>query len=291
MSENEPYPLTLEPIPAGQFQGRTGRPWPAGEVPESSAGTLWLATDISRVAVGPQAGRGLGYLRHLWGTELLGLNAGGDPDTPLPVELKLKNTGEALQALSLTEYSLWYILAAEEEASIRAGFQGGPDLVQAEIGADPDRWLKFIPEFEAEAGRCLWLPPGAPLVLGAGLTLAQLGPPARQLPAWPPPDARNDAPLSPAWLPPTAAGPEEAVFFQDGRLSVRLITTARRSGLTAPEALTFIWPLFGHGRVLTRGPSPTTRLQPGRVVLLPASLGRYAVESVGTVSYLLIESR
>ena len=289
MSEKEPYPLTLEPIPAEQFQDRSGRPWPVGEVPEFSAGTLLLATDASRVAAGPQAGRSLGYLRHLWGADLVGLKAGGAPDAPLPVELKLKNTGETPQTLALTDYSLWYILAAPEEASLRAGFREGPDSSKAEIRADPGRWPELMPEFEAEAGLCLWLPPGAPLLLGPGLTLAQFGPPARPITPCPP----SDAPAGqhpPAWLTPTGAGPEEAVLFQDQRLSVRLITTAQRSGLTAPGALTFLWPLAGQGRVLTRGPAPTTRLQPGRVVLLPAALGRYAVESAGTVTCLLIES-
>jgi len=272
MNGNEPYPLTLEPIPAEQFQDRSGRPWPAGEVPEFSAGTLWLATDISRVAAGPQAGRSLAYLRNLWGTDLTGLNAGEAPDSPLPVELKLKNTGATAQSLSLSEYSLWYILAAGDEASLRAGGPGSG------------------PEFEAEAGRCLWLPPGAPLFLGAGLTLAQIGPPARQLPSGQPPEAPAD-PDPPAWLTPAAAGPEEAVFLDGPNLSVRLITTAHRSELTASEALTFLWPLTGQGRVLTPGPAPTTRITPGRAVLLPAALGRYAVDSAGTVSYLLIESR
>jgi hypothetical protein len=145
-------------------------------------------------------------------------------------------------------------------------------------------------EFEAEAGRCLWLPPGAPLLLGLGLTVAQLGPPAHPIPACPPPDVLTASP-PPVWLTPTIAGPEEAIIFQDQHLSVRLITTANWSSLTSPEALTFLWPMAGQGRVLTRGPAPTTRLQPGRVVLLPAALGRYAVESAGTVSYLLIESR
>jgi hypothetical protein len=276
----------LEPIPAEQFQDRSGRLWPVGEVPESSAGTLWLATDISKVAAGPQAGRGLGYLRHLWGADLMGLNAGGLPDSPLPVELKLKNTREAAQALSLTEYSLWYILAVTDEASLRAGWPEGLDSAQAEI--DPGRWPELLPGFEVEAGRCLWLPPGAPLLLGAGLTLAQIGPPARQFSLLP---ESLDDPRPPVWLAPSVAGPEEAVFFQDRGLSVRLITTAHRSDMTASEALTFLWPLAGQGRVLTRGPAPTTRLQPGRAVLLPAALGRYAVDSGGTVSYLLIESR
>jgi hypothetical protein len=288
MSAKEPYPLTLEPIPAEQFQDRSGRPWPVGEMPEFSLGTLWLATDTSRVAAGPQAGRSLGYLRHLWGADMVGLNAGGDLDAPLPVELKLKNTGETVQTLALTEYSLWYILDAMEDALIRAGFR--PETTQAEIGAGPGRWAEFMPEFEVEAGRFLWLPPGAPLLLGPGLTLAQCGPPSRPVPAGPPPGALT-GPCSPVWLAPLTAGPEEALFFKDQRLSVRLVTTARRSDLTAPEALTFLWPLDGQGRVLCRGPAPTTRLQPGRAILLPAALGRYAVESAGTVSYLLIESR
>jgi mannose-6-phosphate isomerase class I len=87
------------------------------------------------------------------------------------------------------------------------------------------------------------------------------------------------------------AGLGEDALFQEEHLSVHLITTARRSDMTAPEALTILWPLAGQGRVLTNGPAPTTRLSPGRAILLPAALGRYAVESGGTVSYLLIESR
>ena len=284
MSGNELYPLTLEPIPAEQFHDRSGRPWPAGEVPEFSLGTLWLAADASRVAAGPQAGRGLGYLRHLWGTDLAGLNAGDAPDMPLPVDLKLKNTGEASQTLVLTDYSLWYILDAAEESFIRAGFRPG----SAEFGADPSFWPELMPEFEVEAGRCLWLPQSAPLILGPGLTLAQFGPAARPVRSLP--DAM-DEPHPPVWLTPAIVGPGESVVFQDQRLTVRLISTAHWSGLTAPEALTFLWPLAGQGRILTQGPAPTTRLTPGRAVLLPAALGRYAVESAGKVSYLLIESR
>jgi len=285
MNASEPYPLTLEPIPAEQFQERSGRPWPVGEKPEWSLGTLWLATDSSRVAAGPQAGRSLGYLRHLWGADLVGHNFGGDPDASLPVELKLKNTKETIQSLALTDYSFWYILAAEEEASLRAGFS--PEAAQAELGADSGFCPELMSEFEAETGRCLHLPPGVPLLLGPGLTLAQFGPPSR--PASPSPPW--EAPPPPLWLNPDAIGPEEALIFQDQRLSVRLITTVHRSDMTAPEALTFLWPLTGQGRVLTRGPASTTRLHSGRVVLMPAALGRYAVESVGSVSYLLIESR
>jgi hypothetical protein len=176
--------------------------------------------------------------------------------------------------LALTEYSLWYILAAAEEA---LSFTAAATAKAEDQGRRP-----FEPEFEA--GRCLWLPQGTPLFLPAGLTLAQIGPPSDPLPAKP-----EEA--HPVWLAPTEAGPEETVLFQDQRLSVRLITTAQRSGLTASEALTFIWPIAGQGRVLTPSPAPTTRLFPGRAVLLPAALGRYAVESAGTVSYLLIESR
>ena len=133
MNVNEPYPLTLEPIPAEQFQDRSGRPWAAGEVPAENLGTFWLATDISRVAAGPQAGRGLGYLRHLWGADLAGLNFGDDPGLPLPVELKLKNTGETAQTLALSEYSLWYVL------------EKGPDFQAPEVGPGLGSGAEFRP--------------------------------------------------------------------------------------------------------------------------------------------------
>ncbi|MDR3037929.1 MAG: hypothetical protein LBV21_01350 [Candidatus Adiutrix sp.] len=294
MTSAEPYPLTLEPITAEQFRGWAGPAFPAGA--EFTAGALWLATDNSRSAAGPQAGRGLGYLRQLWGADLVGSSAAGRPDEPLPVELKLQSTGETPLAVALTEDSLWYILAAEEGASLNAGFRPGldPSRIQEPAGGDPGRWAEFMPEFGAETGRCLNLPRLAPLLLGAGLTVAQIGPPARRLPAWPLPGRGPEDPAAgrpPTWLTSTETGPEETEIFRGPLLTVRLITTARRSDLTDPEAATFIWPLSGQGRVLTnRGPAPTTRLQPGRVVMLPATLGRYAIESGGTINYLLIEA-
>jgi len=296
----ELYPLTLEPIIGEQIWGRFSDPPPEEEElpPGFSLGTLWLATDNSRVTAGPQAGRSLGHLRQIWGSELVGSNAGGDPDRPLPVELKLKRTGDAALAVALGDDSLWYFLSADEDSTINTGYRRSLNFRNAagSAGNDPGRWSEFMPEYPVEAGQCLFLPSLAPLLLGAGLTVAQIGPPTRSLSHWPLPGKNLEAlrlaaeSESPSWVKPREIGPGRVEIFNDQNLVATLITTMHLSSTISPEAATFIWPFSGQGRVRTRGPAPVTRLQPGRAIMLPANLGRYSVESGASVTYLLVEA-
>lgn len=296
----ELYPLTLEPAIGEQIWGRFSEPPPADESlpPGFSLGTLWLATDNSRVAAGPQAGRSLGHLRQLWGSKLVGSNAGGDPDRPLPVELKLKRTGEAAIAVGLNDDSLWYFLSADEDSTINTGYRRGLNFQTAasSAGRDPGRWSEFMPEYPVETGQCLYLPPMAPLLLGAGLTVAQIGPPTGSLSHWPLPGLDKQSlrlaagSETPSWLKPKEVGPGRLEIFNDETLMVTLISAGHLTSTISPEAATFIWPLGGQGRIRSRGPAPVTRLQPGRVIMMPAALGHYAVESGASVSYLLVEA-
>jgi hypothetical protein len=298
---NELYPLTLEPSIADQFWTRpTSSTFSAESGPgEFSQGTMWMATVNSRVAAGPQAGRSLGQLKHLWGAELVGSIAGGDPDYPLPVELKLKRTGDMALAVALSADSLWYMLAADENSSVNAGFREDLDFrgAAAEADGQPGVWSEFMTEYSVEAGQCLYLPRRTPLLLGAGLTVAQISPPARTLPNWPLSGTDEDAlrqaqeTRPPVWLTPKALGPGQGEIFNDSGLTVRLIVVSHFSSVVSSEAATFLWPLFGQGRIRARGPAPATRLSPGRAVMLPAALGRYAIESGGTVGFLMIEAR
>ncbi|KXS56764.1 MAG: hypothetical protein AMR96_00725 [Candidatus Adiutrix intracellularis] len=301
MTTDELYPLTLEPVIAEQFWKHSANPSFHAEdmtPSELTAGTLWLATDSSRVAAGPQAGRSLNYLRQRWQADLVGSIIASTPDVPLPLELKLKYTGDSTLTVALTEDSLWYILTAEEGASINAGFQPGLNFsaLRKECKSDPDRWAEFMTKYSVQENQGFNLPQMLPLLLGAGLTLAQIGPPARSLSAWPFDDSNTEAlrlaeenrPL--LWLNFTTLNPENSKIFQNSNLTVNLISTSELNALTAPETATFIWPLAGQGRIHTQGPAPTTRLQPGRVIMLPASLGHYAIESSGKITYLLIIS-
>jgi len=294
----ELYPVTLEPSVAEQ-------PWGLSEdfSAEESAlrgfsGTLLMAAGNSKAAAGPLAGRSLGYLRQLWGSRLVGSTSGGDPDAPLPAELKLKRTESTALAVSLTEDSLWYVLGVEEDSAVHAGFNPGLDFREAAeaAGGDLGRWTEFMPESMAREGQCLFLPQTAPLLMGTGLTLAQIGPPAQQLLTWPLPGpgvqglklAESGRP--PVWSAPQTLEPGRMEIYRGPRLTVQLITTSHLSDLVSQEAATFLWPIAGQGRIRARGPAPVTRLQPGRVVMMPAGLGRYAIESGGSVSYLLIEA-
>lgn len=296
----ELYPLTLEPVITEKFWGRSGgSSFDSDNPSDFKQGTMLMATEHSKVLSGPMAGRSLGQLRQLWGPLLVGSLAGGDPDVPLAVELKLKRTGDMALAVTLTEDSLWYVLAAEEDSSLNAGFKEHTDLAAAaaEADGDPGIWAEFMTEYPAEAGQCLYLPRLVPLLLGSGLTVAQISYPARVLSQWPlvanTQEAYNlTASLpQPVWLAPIAVGPGQGEFFQDPRFTLRLLAVSQFSSVVSHDAATFIWPLFGQGRVRSRGPAPATRLQPGQVVMLPAGLGRYAIGSRGTLGFLLIEVR
>ena len=272
----ELYPLTLEPVITENFWNRPSTSsFEEDDNQEFKQGTMLLATESSKVAAGPLAGRSLGQLRQQYGPMLVGSSVGGDPDIPLSVELKLKRTGDMALAVALTEDSLWYILAADEDSTLNAGFRPGLDLATsaAEAEGDPGVWAECMVEYPAEAGQCLYLPRLAPLLLGSGLTVAQINPPARVLPNWPlaGTDAeglrRSAESLPPQWLKPTTLGPGQGEFYNGKKMSLRLLAVSQFSSVTSPESATFIWPLFGQGRIRARGPAPATRLQPGRVVM------------------------
>ena len=293
------YPLTLEPIVADQIWARPGEEAQEDEVlPGNFFGTLLMAGGNSRVAAGPESGRSIAYLRQVWGPKLVGIESGGDYDGPLPVELKLKRTGDFALAVGLTEDSIWHFLSAGEDSSINAGFNPGLKVKTAarEAGRDPGRWSEFMPEYAVEPGQGLLLPRYCPMILGAGLSVAQIGPPASPLSNWPlagsdPEGLRLSSQCeAPAWLPEAMPEAGRTALFRSPALKISLIVASHFSSVVNPDAATFLWPVFGRGRVRTRGPAPVTRLAPGKVIMLPAALGRYAVESGGLVGYLLIEA-
>lgn len=294
----ELYPLTLEPMVAEQLWGFSEKISTDETVPTGFNGTLLLAVGNSKIAAGPLAGKSLGHLRQLWSHRLVGSISGGNPDVPLPVELKLKRVSGSALAVALTEESLWYVMGVEEGATLHAGFNPGLNFRQAAqtAGSDFHLWTQFMPEYEVHEGQCLCLPAGSPLLIGPGLALAQISAPTGQLSTWPLPAplpeglTAAEATPEPIWLAPRKQGPDKMEFFRSPKLKLSLITTSHLSDIASPEAATFLWPVAGQGRIRARGPAPVTRLQPGRVIMLPADLGRYAIESGGTVSYLLIEA-
>ncbi|MDR1920790.1 MAG: hypothetical protein LBS31_03490, partial [Candidatus Adiutrix sp.] len=113
---NELYPLILEPFIADPaWDDLAGRPLNA----------LWLAADAALIAAGPQAGRTVDHLKHLWGERLVGAAAGSSPDAPLAVELKIARNAEktALTVVTVGD-SLWRVLEASPDGQASAGCPG-----------------------------------------------------------------------------------------------------------------------------------------------------------------------
>ncbi len=286
------YPLILEPLLAERLGTLVDAP---GSWPHNS---ILMAGESSRVATGPQAGCSLNQLRHLWGADLVGPSLAGEPLSPLPLELRLTRSAERLLPVSLSEDSLWYLLDAPEDSSLHAGYLKGLDFEQVAAGAgrDPGRWAEHMPRYLLERGSCLFLPQRAPLVLGPGLSVAQIGRPAQALSPWPlggdGPEALELARLSasPFWPGFKNLDSVSVEIFHTETLRLLLRTGPEYLGHCSPDALTFIWPIAGQGRLRCRGPAPAVRLAPGRVLMLPAALGGYSVESSSQISYLHIEA-
>lgn len=295
----ELYPLTLEPIIAEQFWGRPDSSfYEDGPSSDYTFGTIWMATENSKVGAGPQTGRNLGYLKQRWGRDLIGSASEDAGDRSFPVELKLKRTGSASLTAALNADSLWYVLGAGEGGYLHAGYLPGLNIaaIAERAGGDPARWADSMPRYQVEEGQTLFLPALAPLILGPGLTMAQISPPAESPELWPLPGYGEEAVRraaetgSPVWISPRPAKSGLIEIFQSESLQIHLVTSQHFSAVTVQEAATFIWPLFGQARIRCRGPASTTRLQQGRITLLPSSLGHYSVESSGAVGYLLIEA-
>ncbi|UQZ90900.1 hypothetical protein C4J81_17455 [Deltaproteobacteria bacterium Smac51] len=295
---NDLYPLTLEPVISEQWGHSESSIYDEEGPREFTQGLIRLAADNSRVAAGPMAGRTLGHLKQLWGADLVGANAADDPDAPFPLEMKMRRTGGSALAVGLDGVSLWFFLKAGDKSTLNAGFEAGLNLkaAAAEAGGDPGRWADYMPEYEAAGKTCLLLPPFSPLLLGAGLDVLQIGPPAAPLPVWPL-DGGDGGSISraaesdpPRWLAYESLGGGMEQVFDSENLTVTLVTTSLMRGVLSQDASTVIWPLEGQGRLRTQGPAPATRIQPGRAVVIPAGLGRYTIESGAEISCLIIEA-
>ncbi|MDR1920411.1 MAG: hypothetical protein LBS31_01500, partial [Candidatus Adiutrix sp.] len=164
--------------------------------------------------------------------------------------------------------------------------QSGP-----EPAGDPVARPALLTACPPETGLNLFLPGGAPIILGPGLVLAQIESTTSRLRPFDEAEARAaEDGEAPRWLTPKPLGPGREEIFRSENLTVTRIVASSLATMVSPDATTFLWPLSGQGRIRSQGPAPTTRLRPGRAVMLPARLGRYAVESAGAVEYLLIEA-
>jgi len=190
------YPLIFHPILQPRIWGGRslerlfGRQIPEGE----KIGEFWEVSDlpdgVSRVAVGPMAGRTLNEVVADWGRRLTG-------DAPLvdhrfPLLIKLLDACEALSVQvhpdeeacriiggsARVKHEAWYIVEARQDAAIYAGFRPGITRERFVEAAADGRVADTLEKIPVRTGDVFYVPSGTVHALGAGIVVAEVQTPS-----------------------------------------------------------------------------------------------------------------
>jgi mannose-6-phosphate isomerase len=314
------YPLTFEPIYKERVWGgrgleALGRRLPGG--PDTLVGESWEVADVdatsptedgggaarSVVANGPLAGRTLGDLVRERPGAVLGAASGAASDGfPLLVKYLDARENLSVQVHPSPDYAAlhpeahikseaWYVVRADEGASIRAGVRAGTTREAFAAAVRSGNVEELLLSVRARVGDCLYLPSGTCHALGAGILVAEVQTPSettfrvfdwgrsgRELHLEAALECIDFGPLDArAWQPATAS--------RDGAAVVRALVRAPaftidewRAGVGVVQPVSTrgaeVWIVVG-GAVELRardGSFDPVEAASGRTVLLPAAL-------------------
>ncbi len=185
------YPLRFEPIFRRYIWGgrRLGtvlrKPIGANLDTAESWEVVDRGPDQSRVLAGPLAGKSLGELVRLHGSELFGKDY---PQARFPLLYKLLDANQPLSvqvhpndaaAAQLSppdsgKTEAWVVLAAEPGSVLYAGLKRGFDRSALERELARGTCHLCLHRVEPQPGDCLFLPAGTVHALGAGLLIAEI---------------------------------------------------------------------------------------------------------------------
>ncbi len=184
----DPYPLLCAPVYQDYVWGgdqiirRFNRSAPPGIYAES-----WEISDrqegMSIIRNGPLAGQTLADVRTAWGAALLGPGIATDR---FPLLIKLLDARETLSLQvhpddagaavhgGEAKTEMWYVLAAEPDAAVYAGFRTDvdPDTFRQQVAAGTlESLLNRVP---VKAGDAVFMPGGRVHTIGAGCLLLEV---------------------------------------------------------------------------------------------------------------------
>jgi mannose-6-phosphate isomerase len=184
----ELYPFYCEPVYRDYIWGgdrivrRFDRAVPPGVYAES-----WEVSDRpegqSVVANGPLHGRTLGELVRDFGAALVGSAGSG---SPFPLLIKLIDAHERLsvqvhpddEAARRTgveaKTEMWYVLDAEPDACVYAGWKPGTDAAACREGLRTERLEAMLNRVPVTAGDAVFMPGGRVHAIGAGCLLLEV---------------------------------------------------------------------------------------------------------------------
>jgi mannose-6-phosphate isomerase len=310
------YPLMLTPVHKEHlWGGRRIAATYARTIPLERCGESWEVADrpegMSVVANGPLAGATLHDLVVRLGASLIGRDVG--PSGRFPLLIKVIDANERLSvqvhpddasaALHGGEpkTEAWYVLGAAPGAAVYTGLTPGTDADRFAAALRAGRVESLLRKFPVSAGDAIFIPGGRVHAIGEGCLLLevqqnsnttwrvydwgrvdrQTGQPrelhieqAKRVIRWS--DTGEDIPRTPRRLPqPTPNGRTEVVacpYFRLERLALRAQGTVVRAAGEGFQAL-----FVAEGSVSIVGSGFDLAVGPGRSVLIPAALDRYAL--------------
>ncbi len=172
------------------LENQLGRSSPAGDRIGESWEIADLPEGVSRVAVGPAAGRSLHDVLVEWGTRLSGPAPLVDGRFPLLVKflhaedvlsVQVHPDEQACEQLgggARVKHEAWYIVEARDDAVIYAGLRPGVTREQFADAVADGTVADTLERIPVRAGDCYYLPSGTVHALGAGVVVAEIQTPS-----------------------------------------------------------------------------------------------------------------
>lgn len=316
----KPYPLLFQPEMKERIWGGRALAQFGLELPEGSIGEGWMIGDhpngTTSIVNGPLAGIGLDTVREQYGPEWFGSKGFSERNGRFPLLIKLldcnddlsvqvhpTDTYEGLPGGELGKTEMWYILDAKPGATIVYGLKDGVDRAAMEAAIKEGRIMDTLQVVPVEAGDAFYIPAGTVHALCSGVVVAEIqqnsdttyrlydydrpgldgklrelhiedslnviayeGAGAQRM--------KTDGAALGEWLT-IASSPYFVVEkgLVDGPLSLA----------TAPESFVIVVIANGEGTISWGEDSQQLALRSGQCLLLPASLGGYALDGRMTV--------
>jgi mannose-6-phosphate isomerase len=188
----KPYPLLFQPEMKERVWGGRGLERFGFKLPEGRIGEGWMIADhpngTTTVLNGELAGKSLNAIRETYGDVWFGnkaassLNNGRFPlliklldcEDDLSIQVHPKDDYERLPAGELGKTEMWYILDAKPGATIIYGLKPGVNRGELEQAIEQDRILDCLLEVPVAAGDSFYIPAGTVHALKAGVLVAEI---------------------------------------------------------------------------------------------------------------------
>lgn len=283
------------------------RPEPAGIYAES-----WEVSDrpegMSVVRNGPLAGQALPDLVETFGTALMGTRY---PAARFPLLVKILDARETLSVQvhpnddsaarfgGEAKTEMWYVLDADPEACVYAGFRKALDPASFHQAAEEGTLSDLLQRIPVQRGDAVFIPGGRVHAIGAGCLMLEVqqnsnttyrvhdwdrvGPDgqaralhreqAAQVLDW----GITETPLIPPEALPAPSGVDRSLVHQCPFFRMERVV-ARRDWEEVLDGSSFRVVFLAGGDAVLSGDISEERLSPGMTALIPAGLGAYALQ-------------